>query len=144
MILHCVYIKLKCLLNANINIYLYFRTNRRYFHDDVIKWDILVLLPLCEGNPPVTAGFPSQKPVTPSFDVFFDRRLNKQPRRRWFETLSCSLWRHCNFYNKLKVQWPYIQGPSNIATCPHNLHIKYSIFIPWGRDGGCGLRVESL
>ena len=28
------------------------------------------LLALCEGNPPVTGGFPSQEPVTRSFDVF--------------------------------------------------------------------------
>ena len=27
---------------------------------------------LCEGNPPVTGGFPSQRPVTWNFDVFFD------------------------------------------------------------------------
>ena len=43
---------------------------------------------------------PSQRPVTRSFDVFFDlrlnKRLNKQSRRRWFEAPSCSLWRHCN------------------------------------------------
>ena len=53
------------------------------------------LLALCEGKPPV---FPSQSPVTWSFDVFFDLRLNKrlgkQSRRRWFETPSRSLWRH--------------------------------------------------
>ena len=30
------------------------------------------LLALCEGNPPVTDGFPSQRPLTPSFDIFFD------------------------------------------------------------------------
>ena len=58
------------------------------------------LLVLCEGNPPVTGGFPSQRPVTRSFDVFFDLRLNKrlgkQSRRRWFKTPSGSLWRHCN------------------------------------------------
>ena len=30
------------------------------------------LLVLCEGNPPVTDGFPSQSPVTRSFDMFFD------------------------------------------------------------------------
>ena len=52
------------------------------------------------GEPPVTGGFPSQRPVTRSFDVFFDLRLNKrlskQSRRRWFETQSRSLWRHCN------------------------------------------------
>ena len=42
---------------------------------------------------------PAQRPVTRSFDVFFDLRLkqqlSKQWRRRWFETPSRSLWRHC-------------------------------------------------
>ena len=56
--------------------------------------------PLREGNPPVTSGFPSQKSLTRNFDVFFDLRLNKrlskESRRLWFETPSCSLWRHCN------------------------------------------------
>ena len=41
-----------------------------------------------------------QRPVTWSFDVFFDlplnKRLSKQSRRWWFETPSWSLWRHCN------------------------------------------------
>ena len=35
------------------------------------------LLALCGGNSPVTGEFPSQRPVTRSFDVFFDLRLNK-------------------------------------------------------------------
>ena len=35
------------------------------------------LLALCEGNPKVTGEFPTQKPVTWSFDIFFDLRLNK-------------------------------------------------------------------
>ena len=29
------------------------------------------LLALCEGKPPVTGGFPPQRPVTQSIDVFF-------------------------------------------------------------------------
>ena len=33
------------------------------------------LLAHCEGNSPVTGEFPSQRPVTRSFDVFSDRRL---------------------------------------------------------------------
>ena len=37
-----------------------------------------MLLALCEGNSPVTGEFPSQRPVTPSFDVFFDLHPNKQ------------------------------------------------------------------
>ena len=57
------------------------------------------LLALCARNSPVTGEFPSQRPVTRSFDDFFDQLLNKQlsekTRRRWFETLKRSLWRHC-------------------------------------------------
>ena len=54
------------------------------------------LLALCECNPPVTGGFTSQRAVAGSYDVFFYLRLNKQTRRRWFETTSRSLWRPCN------------------------------------------------
>ena len=49
---------------------------------------------------PVPGEFPAQRPVTRSVDVFFDLRLNKRPSKHWrgwwFETPSCSLWRHCN------------------------------------------------
>ena len=58
------------------------------------------LLALCAGNSPVTGEFPTQRPVTRSFDVFFDlglnERLSKQPWGWWFETLSLPLWRHFN------------------------------------------------
>ena len=36
-----------------------------------------VLLAICAGNSPVTCEFPAQRPVTRSFDVFFDLRLIK-------------------------------------------------------------------
>ena len=36
------------------------------------------LLAIYEGNSPVTGEFSAQKPVTLSFDVFFDMRLNKR------------------------------------------------------------------
>ena len=58
------------------------------------------LLAICAGNSPVTGEFPSQRPVTQSFDVFFDLRLNKWLSKQswcwWFETPSCQLWLHCN------------------------------------------------
>ena len=48
------------------------------------------LLALCEGDSPVNGGFPSQRPVSRSFDVFFEVRLNKrlskQSIRWWVET----------------------------------------------------------
>ena len=55
--------------------------------------------PLC-GEFTGPGEFPTQRPVTRSFDVFFDLRLNKclskQPRGWWFETPLLSLWRHRN------------------------------------------------
>ena len=36
------------------------------------------LLAFCEGNSPATGEFPSQGPVSRSFDAFFDLRLNKR------------------------------------------------------------------
>ena len=64
-------------------------------HDDVIKWKHF---PRCW--PFVRGNHRGQRPVTRSFDVFFDLRLNKPLSNQlwcwWFETPSRSLWRHCN------------------------------------------------
>ena len=58
------------------------------------------LLAVCAGNSPVPGEFHTQRPVTRSFGVFFDLRLNKRLSKQswgwWFETLSRSLWRHRN------------------------------------------------
>ena len=62
------------------------------------------LLAICARNSPVTGEFPAQRPVTPSFDVFFGLRLNKRLSKQrwgwWFETPSCPLWRHFNVYSQ--------------------------------------------
>ena len=59
-----------------------------------------VLLAICAGNSPASGEFPAKRPVTRSFDVFFDQCLNKWLRKQswsWrFETLSRPLWCHCN------------------------------------------------
>ena len=87
--------------------------------------------PLC-GEFTGPGEFPTQRPVTRSFDVFFDLRLNKrlskQPWGWWFETPSWSLWRQCNaimvlpsyrsrqFHRtSIALQWRYNQrdGVSN-------------------------------
>ena len=58
------------------------------------------LLVICAGNSPVPGEFPTQMPVTRSFDVFFDlypnKRLSKQWWGWWFETPSRPLRRHRN------------------------------------------------
>ena len=90
------------------------------------------LLAFCAGNSPVTGEFPTQRPVTRSFDVTFDLRPNKPLSKQswgwWFETLSCSLWRHCNVFCRpvtgvgwhalfiiLHMYGGYMHG--NIRTC---------------------------
>ena len=58
------------------------------------------LLVICAGNSPVSGEFPAQRPVTQSFDGFFDQRPNKGlSKQSWgwqFETHSSPLWRHSN------------------------------------------------
>ena len=70
------------------------------------------LLAICEGNSPVTGEFPTQRPVTRSFDVFCDlrlnRRLSKQSWGWWLETLSRPYWRQCNANHQLHRKKQYI------------------------------------
>ena len=67
------------------------------------------LLAICAGNSPVTGEFPTQRPMTRSFDVYFDlspnERLSKQSWGWWFETLSRSLWRHRNAWYEFENEW---------------------------------------
>ena len=57
-----------------------------------------VLLSICAWNSPVSGEFPAPRPVTRSFDVFFDLRLNERLSKHswgwWLETPSYPLWRH--------------------------------------------------
>ena len=70
-----------------------------------------VLFAICVGNSPVPDEFPAQRPVTHSFDVFFDLRLNKRLNKQswgwWFETLSHPLLRHCNEPTYCCLMTPY-------------------------------------
>ena len=75
-------------------------------HDDVIKWKHFPRYwPFVQGILQWPVNSPHKRPVTQSFDVFFDLRLNKrlskQSRGWWFEMPSHTLWRHCN------VCWKY-------------------------------------
>ena len=68
---------------------------------------ISALLALCAGNSLATGEFPSQRPVTRNFGIFFDlrrnKRLSKQSRCRLYESPPCSLWRHCNVSKKVHI-----------------------------------------
>ena len=42
------------------------------------------LLVLCAGNSPVSGEFPTQRPVTRSFDYFLHLHLNKRSSKQWW------------------------------------------------------------
>ena len=75
------------------------------------------LLTICAGNSPVPGEFPTQRPVTRSFDVFFDLRpnrwLSKQWWDWWFETPSSPLWRHRNDLFEV--------FSATVVSCPHSV-----------------------
>ena len=96
--------------------------------------------------------FPAQRPVTRSFDVFFDLRLNKRLSKQswgwWFETLPCSLWRHhnvftlgfpcvCILHKRLPIfaMEPWYQGDFCVSFEVHKQilrKIKLGLQIEWG------------
>ena len=80
------------------------------------------LLAICAENSPVPGEFSTQRPVTRSFDVYFDLQPNKGLSKQlwgwWFETQACPLWRHRNdiLINRIRS--------SNVSlnlTCRHHL-----------------------
>ena len=79
--------------------------------------------PLC-GEFTGSGEFHTQRPVTRSFGVFFDLRLNKRLSKQlwgwWFETPAWSLWRHRNgarISATIMIMWPVsaYQGYSNVT-----------------------------
>ena len=109
-----------------------------------------VLLAICAGNSPVTGEFPTQRPVTRSFHVFFDLHLNQQLSKQswgwWFEMSSHPLWRHCNVLvqllliiemvtrtpNSLKKN-PFYSGLVEISFCcdPNSKKVVSTKFCIW-------------
>ena len=81
------------------------------------------LLAICAGNSPVPGEFPTQRPVTRSFDAYFDlgrnKRLSKQSWGWWFETPSCPFWRHRNGVIRADylLGGPILQG--SLFSCAH-------------------------
>ena len=95
-------------------------------HDDVIKWKHF------PRHRPFVRGihrFPSQRPVTRSFHIYFDLRLNKRLSKQlwgwWFETPSCPLWRHCNGWTKIwrRVREQYERSGKTFLFVYTGLHV---------------------
>ena len=109
----------------------------RSIHHEVIKWKHFPRYwPFVRGIHR-SRWFPAQRPVTQSFDVFFDlplnKRLNEQPLGWRFETPSWSLWRHGNVH-KMCSRYQSKNGFENypieiIATYPGANESLYTNFI---------------
>ena len=85
------------------------------------------LLAICAGNSPVNGEFPAQRPVTRSFDVFIDLRLNKRLSKQWwgwwFETPSRPLWRLCNEIPVTIIRcYTYGMGPWTLLWMFHAIY----------------------
>ena len=102
---------------------------------------------LCAGNSSLTGDFPAQRPVTRSFDVFFDLRLNKLLNKQswgwWVETPLRSLWRHCNVVCHFDCMIWFWENTLLLTLCEGNLpftgrcpskRASYasSVSMPWG------------
>ena len=86
---------------------------------------------------------PTQRPVTRSFDVFFDLRLNKRLSKQWwcwwFETLSWPLWRHRNVKYFVLLHWrPWIwPWTKSIANKLRGQFSRVRVTIVRSRDALC-------
>ena len=91
-----------------------------------------VTSPLC-GEFTGPGEFPTQRPVTRSFDVFFDLRLNKPLNKQswgwWFETLSRSLWRHRN--DICMPNWPAILNINHLLEVVIKWYKCFMFYTRW-------------
>ena len=92
------------------------------------------LLALCSGNSPVTGEFPAQRPVTRSFDVFFDLApwINGWINDWVNNGEAGGLRRQCAHYDVIVMRGDYDKGPWI------QFHTKYfpnsgvtSWWLPW-------------
>ena len=86
------------------------------------------LLALCAGNSQVTGEFHSQRPVTRSFDVFFDLRLNKD----WVNNREADDLRRHSVHHDVIVMW---HGWDWLVSDERNVTAYARIFL------GCTIRM---
>ena len=75
-------------------------------------WNMFRVTGFCAGNSPVTVGnspitgeFPSHRPVTRSFDVFFDLRLKKKQKNGWVNNRDAGYLRRHRAHYDVTVMW---------------------------------------
>ena len=98
------------------------------------------LLALCAGNSPVPGEFPTQRPVTRSFDVYFDlrpnKRLSKQSWGWWCETQSRP-------FDVIVMQQSYRQTFSISRALVSNTIVDHSDVVGGSTVGASALHLHS-
>ena len=106
-----------CSLNCDLH-----QMGHAWWRHQMEKFSLFTLLAICAGNSPVPGEFPTQRPVTRNFDVFFNLRpnklLSKQSWGWWFETPSRPLWRHRDGNSTIVSKWIWMKMASNVKACP--------------------------
>ena len=89
-------------------------------------------------NSPVPGEFPTQRPVTRSFDAFFDMRLNKRLSKQswgwWLETLSRPLWRHRNLTTNLHSDHDDVCITFRLCGRMHSNQVMKTYILHWDHD----------
>ena len=73
------------------------------------------LLAICAGNSPVPGEFPAQRPLTRSFDVFFDLYPNKRLSKQWSDDEAGDLGRHRAHYDVIVMTWSRFRVNATVA-----------------------------
>ena len=86
------------------------------------------LLAICDGDPPVTDGFPQQRTVTRSFDAFLDLRLNKRLSKQSRRDLR----RHLAHYDVIVMHArTHVMPYTYIANYKQTLERTFCNFMPY-------------
>ena len=82
-------------------------------------------LTLCAGNSPVTGEFPTQRPGTRSFDVYFDLRLNKRLKLMISDAIAvqclCACFLGCTLFSTHQRLVSKPTANRQYLTCPSPL-----------------------
>ena len=119
-----------CLLGRAINYIL----NINQTHYDVIKWKLFPCYwPFVRGINWSAVDSPHKGQWRGALMVLFicvwEKRLSKQSRRRWLETPSRSLWRHCHAtYIPPMPQWLRIQQKRTCVPLSLNNQRRFTIY----------------
>ena len=93
-----------------------------WWHHQMETFSALLRVGLCAGNSVVIGEFPAQRPVTRSFDVFFDLRLNQRLSKQCPWRIPC--WFLFRYHPVIKLIVVEITSIADIAT-PSHWHPRY-------------------